>query len=148
MRDFADFVVKLMIIDELWESGTISPPHDDAWSWVEAARGATHAEAERLFYGELYATTVPEIVQWARDLDITDEQLSEIADLSWDGGLRVFGLLAPSWDGEDELFDVRTWVDLTPERFPNLTHVTYIGEVEPEVRRRLEAAGVVLEAFS
>ena len=67
--------------------------------------------------------------------------------MGFDGGNEIYGLLAPSWSGEDDLFIPETWVDVTPERFPNLNELVYVGDIEPEVRERLEAADVEIEEF-
>ncbi|WP_145978656.1 DUF6892 domain-containing protein [Granulicoccus phenolivorans] len=148
MKDFDDFVVKLMVIEQLLdEEGGIEAPHSNAWDWLEEARGIDHDGAEDLIYGEYFAKRIPEIETWARDLEISAEQMAGITELDWDGGLDIFMLMAPSWDGEDDLFDVATWTDVTPERFPALTSLTYVGELEDSVREALEAADVELEQF-
>lgn len=146
MRDFKDFVVKLVVLDSLWET-EIDRPYEDGWAWLQETRGVDRIGADDLIYGEYFQKRIPEIEQWARDVDITDDQLASITSLYWDGGLDSFMFLAPSWDGEDELFDVATWADITPERFPNLESLTYQGELTDAVRQPLEAAGVQIDEF-
>ncbi|WP_340538751.1 DUF6892 domain-containing protein [Nocardioides sp. GXZ039] len=144
---FTDFVVKLLVIDHLIEEEGLEPPYDNGHDWLEGERGIDFQGAEGLLYGDLYAKRIPEAEKWARELEITEDQLATVTDLTWDGGNGIFLLLAPSWDGEDDLYDVETWVDVTPERFPNLESLTYAGELEDSVREALEEAGVEVEEF-
>lgn len=147
MVEFKDLAVKLVVIEELVEQGVLETPHDSGHSWLQEARNIDHSAADELIHGEYFAKRIPEIEQWARELEITEEQLAAVENLLWDGGNEIFMLMSPSWDGEDELYDPETWVDITSARFPNLKSLTYMGELEPEVLEDLEGAGVEVEEF-
>ncbi|WP_052336195.1 DUF6892 domain-containing protein [Nocardioides alkalitolerans] len=142
--EFEDFVIKLLVIDQLMKEGAVVPPHPTAHKWLEATRGIDPHEVDDLIYDTYAHKRIPEIEQWARDLELDRAQVSLVQRLVWDGGIEIFMLIAASWDGEDDLFDPRTWVDVTPERFPMLESVVYVEPFEDDVRRALEDAGVTL----
>ncbi|WP_201521272.1 DUF6892 domain-containing protein [Gulosibacter hominis] len=145
--EFVDFNVKLLVLEELIAEDIIDPPHATGHDWLMAARNIDWDTAEELLYGDLFEKLIPEAAEWARNIELTQEQLNTIEYLGFDGGNEIYGLLAPSWSGEDDLFIPETWVDVTPERFPNLNELVYVGDIEPEVRERLEAADVEIEEF-
>lgn len=142
MIEFRDFPVKLVAMNMLLEDGIIQAPYEDGYDWLQATRGLDFDAAEELFYGELLGKMLPEAEEWARNYDLTDELRAQITQLIWDGGLTIFGLLAPSWGGASSLFDPQSWADVTPERFPNLEEVEYYGEMEDSVRKVLEDADI------
>lgn len=145
--EFVDFNVKLLVLEELIAEDIIDPPHATGHDWLMAARNIDWDAAEELLYGDLFEKLIPEAAEWARNIELTQEQLNAIEYLGFDGGNEIYGLLAPSWSGEDDLFIPETWVDVTLERFPNLNELVYVGDIEPEVRERLEAADVEIEEF-
>lgn len=147
MVTFNDFVIKLMVIEELIDAGEVQPPYETGRDWLVGERNIDPDAAEALLYDELFALPIPEAEQWARDLEITEEQLEAVTELSSDGGLEIYQLLAPTWDGEDDLFDVKTWTDITSARFPNLTYLTYHVPLEGHVRDDLASAGVTLDSL-
>ncbi|MDN7123052.1 hypothetical protein INN71_16835 [Nocardioides sp. ChNu-153] len=124
--------------------GRVVAPHPSAHAWLQASRGIEWDAAEGLIYGEYAYQRIPEIEQWARDLVLDEADVASVRRLVFDGGNAIFGLMAPSWDGEDDLFDPTTWADVTPERFPLLELVVYVEPFEDHVRRSLEGAGVEL----
>lgn len=145
MVEFEDFTVKLLVIDQLMYAGVIVPPYKYGQDWLREARGLNGDEVDGLLFGgELFCERIPEADQWARDLELTKEQVESVEILLFDGGNEIFMLLAPSWDGEDDLFDPATWRDVTMARFPNLKELIYVGELEDEVRAELEEAGVAI----
>lgn len=145
MVEFEDFTIKLLVIDQLMYAGVIVPPYKYGQDWLREARGLNGDEVDGLLFGgELFCKRIPEADQWARDLELTKEQVESVEVLLFDGGNEIFMLLAPSWDGEDDLFDPATWRDVTMARFPNLKELIYVGELEDEVRSELEEAGVAI----
>ncbi|MGO1543549.1 MAG: DUF6892 domain-containing protein [Gulosibacter sp.] len=150
MAHFEDFVIKLMVIDRLTYKKVIVTPYENAHQWLMAERGIDISAADALIHGEYFAKRIPEIEQWARELEITDEQLEQVDTLLYDGGLSAFMLLSPSWDGEDDLYRVRTWADVTKERFPQLEKLTVVGPIDTmadAAREGLESAGVIIEVW-
>ena len=145
MVEFNNFEVKLIVMEELTVQGTLTLPYEYGQDWLAAARGIERDARDALIHDEYWAKREPEIAQWARDLEITQEQCDSVENLLFDGGNEVFMVMAPSWDGEDDLFDPKSWTDVTMERFPNLKGLTYVGDIEPEVVAELEAAGVEVD---
>ncbi|WP_330176940.1 hypothetical protein OG875_27660 [Streptomyces sp. NBC_01498] len=59
-------------------------------------------------------------------LEIPAELLTRVEELCFDAGADVFRHCAPAWDGEDDLFDVRSLDDLAP--LPNLREITFVED--------------------
>lgn len=123
---FRDFNFKLLVIEQLmyWDQ-TLSP----AFSLREhmRARGIddldAYVEANRLEY-----TILPEARAYFQELKIPADLLASVEELTFDGGHQVFMECAPVWDGEDDLFDVRSLDDL--DLLPNLKLFTGGSELE------------------
>jgi hypothetical protein len=65
-------------------------------------------------------------------------------ELTLDGGHQVYAECAPVWDGEDDLFDVRSLEDL--DLLPNLKIVSCVSMLEhmlPGSKETLAARGIV-----
>lgn len=147
---FADFGVQALVVNALMELEQIAPPYDDGHDWVEAAYNVDWDGAEDLIYGEeLYDKLLPAAEAWIKDVDFTPEQLAAITELIWDGGNELYGIACPSWDGETELFTVKSWAEVTVANFPNLQQLGYGACDEPDasVREPLAAAGVEIFDF-
>lgn len=147
---FNDFGVQLLVLDALLENEAIEAPYATGHDWVEAEYDVDFSGAEDIIYGdELFDKMLPAAERWAREFDFSEEQLDSITGLYWDGGNEVYHLLCPSWDGEQDLFTVGSWAEVTPERFPNLEELSY-GICEPPTEQQqaaLEAAGVEISDF-
>lgn len=147
---FNDFGVQLLVLDALLEEEVIEAPHDTGHDWVEEEFNVDFDGAEELIYeGELFEKMTPSAEKWAREFEFTQDQLDSITGLYWDGGNAIYRMLCPSWDGEQDLFGVASWAEVTPERFPNLEELSY-GNNEPpteEEMAALEAAEVEVSDF-
>jgi hypothetical protein len=134
MTVFRDFNFKLLVVEKLmyWDE-TLSP----AFSLEQhmRARGvedlAAYVEENELEY-----TVLDEARAYFEDLDIPAELLATVDELTFDGGHQVFMECAPVWDGEDDLFDVRSLDDL--DLLPNLKLFTGKRELEHMVPGALE----------
>ncbi|XKK39694.1 hypothetical protein HFP72_02035 [Nocardiopsis sp. ARC36] len=79
-------------------------------------------------------------------LEIGAEQLATVDSVLFDGGLRVFMECAPVWDGEDDLFDVRSLEDL--DLVPNLRRFQGAEDhfyERPEMLAALTARGIEVD---
>lgn len=74
----------------------------------------------------LHAEVLPEARAHFEALKIPAELLAGVEELCFDAGAAVFQHCAPAWDGEDELFDVRSLDDL--DLVPNLREVTFVED--------------------
>jgi hypothetical protein len=141
MRDFRDFNFKLLVVEKLmYGDGTLTPVFDLRDHM--RARGIEDLDAyveER----ELEYTVLDEARAYFEELDIPAELLATVEELLFDGGNQVFMECAPVWDGEDDLFDVRSLEDL--DLLPNLK--TFIGGdaleyMLPGAKQTLAARGI------
>ncbi|MFI9586432.1 DUF6892 domain-containing protein [Streptomyces sp. NPDC052236] len=116
MTVFRDFNFKLLVIEKLMYWDKTLPP---VFSLREHMRAHgvndldTYVEDNELEY-----TILDEARAYFQELNIPAELLATVEELTFDGGHQVFMECAPVWDGEDDLFDVRSLDDL--DLLPNL----------------------------
>ncbi|MEU3606710.1 hypothetical protein AB0E83_14880 [Streptomyces sp. NPDC035033] len=135
MTQFRDFNLKLLVIEELmYQAGTLLPVYDLAARMAE--RGIRQPASYVLENG-LHEEVLPESRAYFEALEIPAELLATVEELCFDAGTTVFHQCAPAWDGEDDLFDVRSLDDL--DLLPNLREVTF---VEDGVLAVPDAAGI------
>ncbi|MGW7052319.1 DUF6892 domain-containing protein [Streptomyces sp. NPDC054887] len=141
MTAFKDFNFKLLVVEKLmyWD-GTLGPE----FSLEEhmRARGVAdlHAYVEE---NELEYTVLDEARAYFEGLEISDELLATVGELTFDGGNQAFMECAPVWDGEDDLFDVRSLDDLS--LVPNLKLFTGARSLTltlPDALETLAAKGI------
>lgn len=53
-------------------------------------------------------------------IEIPQEMAFSISSLYFDGGNDIFSQLAPIWDGEDDIFDIKAISEDELAQFPNL----------------------------
>ncbi|MET8971528.1 DUF6892 domain-containing protein [Streptomyces hydrogenans] len=124
MSQFRDFNLKLLVIEELmYSAGTLLPVYD--LGEVLAARGIGDPASYVLENG-LHEEVLPEPRAYFEALEIPAELLATVEELCFDAGTDVFRHCAPAWDGEDDLFDVRSLDDLG--LLPNLREVTFVED--------------------
>lgn len=116
MTAFRDFNFKLLVVEGLmyWDD-TLKP----AFSLRDHMRtlGVDDLDAY-VEEKELEYTVLDEPRAYFEALEIPTEMLASVEALTFDGGLQVFQECAPVWDGEDDLFDIRSLDDL--DLLPNL----------------------------
>ncbi len=116
MTAFRDFNFKLLVVEKLmyWDE-TLTP----AFSLREhmRARGVQDLDAY-VRDNALEYTVLDEPRAYFSQLEIPEELLASVDELTFDGGHQVFMECAPVWDGEDDLFDLRSLDDL--DLLPNL----------------------------
>jgi hypothetical protein len=142
MTVFHDFNFKLLVIEKLmyWDQ-TLSP----AFSLRDhmRARGIDDLDAY-VYANELDFTVLPEPRAYFQELEIPVDLLATVEELTFDGGHRAFMECAPVWDGEDDLFDVRSLDDL--DLVPNLklfTNGSMLERMLPGSLQILSARGIV-----
>ncbi|MET9957336.1 hypothetical protein ABZ135_38070 [Streptomyces sp. NPDC006339] len=141
MTVFRDFNFKLLVVEKLmyWDE-TLSP----AFSLREhmRARGVEDLDAYVAEH-KLEYTVLDEARTYFEQLEIPNELLATVDELTFDGGHQVFMECAPVWDGEDALFDLTRLDDL--ELLPNLKLFTGGRALEhmiPGALEILEARGI------
>lgn len=141
MTAFRDFNFKLLVVEQLmyWDK-TLTPE----FSLEEhmRARGIEDLNAYVEENGLEY-TVLDEARAYFEDLEIPAELLATVEELTFDGGHQVFMECAPVWDGEDDLFDVRSLDDL--DLLPNLklfTDARSLTLTLPDALEILAARGI------
>lgn len=71
---------------------------------------------------------------------LTSEDLAKVELLCFDGGLDVYELIDPYWDGEDECFDVHSISGI--DRLPNLKEVNYISIIDEPLLYEIKKRGI------
>ncbi|GGV99036.1 hypothetical protein GCM10010230_24100 [Streptomyces narbonensis] len=124
MSQFRDFNLKLLVIEELMYGPEPLLPVYDLPSRL-ASRGIGDPASYVLGNG-LHAEVLPESQAHFEALEIPTELLARVEELCFDAGADVFRHCAPAWDGDDDLFDVRSLDDLA--LLPNLREVTFVED--------------------
>ncbi|MFD6279703.1 DUF6892 domain-containing protein [Streptomyces sp. NPDC060209] len=141
MAEFKDFNFKLMVVEALmYGHGTLTP----VFSIDERSRAAGVDDLYSHVYDNGWEHTVlDESRAFFEALEISDELLATVDELVLDGGNQVFYECSPVWDGEDDLFDVRSLDDLP--LLPNLKRVLGVDMVAvPDKEERFAARGVAV----
>ncbi|WP_406393857.1 DUF6892 domain-containing protein [Streptomyces sp. NBC_00887] len=142
MADFKDFNFKLLVIEKLmYVDRTLVP----AYSIDERMRARGIEDVQiHVFDNDLAFTVLDESRAFFEELEISDELLASVDTLLIDGGHQVYGECSPVWDGEDDLFDVRSLDDLA--LLPNLERITCIAELRvPGAPEILAARGIAVD---
>jgi hypothetical protein len=139
MATFQDFSFKLVVVEKLmYTDETLTPQFRLAEHLgVRDTQGYAYDH-------DLAFTVLDEARAYFEALEISDELLATVDELEMDGGLEVYQECAPVWDGEDDLFDVRSLADL--DLLPNLRRI--VGSEflrEPGMLETLEARGIAAD---
>jgi hypothetical protein len=131
MTKFRDFGFTLVIANQLLKNSSFSGRLDELLQRPDIA--------DCLDGVKNYGETIPEVEQFFRELEFTDEDLAKIEYLGFDGGLQIYQLVRPYWDGEDLDFDTLS-VDGF-EKLPNLKKAQAISMIGEKEFSRLLLAG-------
>ncbi|MFF4177117.1 DUF6892 domain-containing protein [Streptomyces sp. NPDC001750] len=141
MAVFRDFNFKLLVVEQLMYIDETLTPRFSIEDHMRA-RGIDdlHAYVEE---NDLEYQVLDEARAYFERLEIGDDLLASVKRLTFDGGNKVFMECAPVWDGEDDLFDVRSLDDL--ELVPNLKR--FLGArsltlTVPDASETLRARGI------
>lgn len=116
---FEDFNFKLAVIQELMYHQDILEPKFDLYDFVD-----WYKDRDIDIEDEGY-DFIPEVTQWFRTLPITEEHAQHVTQLHQDGGEKIYGQLLRFWDGECDMFDIRSAEDAKP--FKALNSVKLFG---------------------
>ncbi|MEV6309525.1 hypothetical protein AB0M10_13120 [Streptomyces sp. NPDC051840] len=139
MAQFKDFNFKLLVIEKLmYEDETLTPAFSiDEWM---RDRGITDTVGY-VYEQDLAYQVLEESRAYFEQLEISDELLASVDELLLDGGHQVYYECSPVWDGEDDLFDVRSLDDLA--LLPNLRLIDNADMLTlPDAEDQLAARGI------
>ncbi|MFE3513797.1 DUF6892 domain-containing protein [Streptomyces sp. NPDC059166] len=139
MAQFKDFNFKLLVVEKLmYEDETLTP----AFSIDERMRDRGITDTVTYVYdNDLAFSVLEESRAYFEQLEISDELLASVDELLLDGGHQVYYECSPVWDGEDDLFDVRSLDDLA--LLPNLRLIDNADMLTlPDAEGQLAARGI------
>lgn len=134
IAEFNDFNFKLAVIQKLmYDEDKLTPKFD--------VKKHTRKSFDEL--SEADDDFVPEAVEYFKNLEIPLELLKTIEELMQDGGDRVYAQVYPSWDGEDDVFDILSAADV--KWLPNLKRITLFEQQEDDILEEFAKHGVTAE---
>ncbi|WP_406066304.1 hypothetical protein OG462_43465 [Streptomyces sp. NBC_01077] len=134
MAIFRDLNFKLLVIEKLmYEDGSLAP----VYNIIERMRGRGIIDPwGHLHEGGLLYDVLDESRAYFEQLEIGDELLATVDEIYIEGGLQAQLECCPYWDGEDDMFDVRSLDDLV--LLPNLKRFLGADESMLDVPDKLE----------
>ena len=134
-----DFNFKLAIINELLDK---KPSFE--------GRIVTYIKREKDFYFndfELDDEKCKEFqnnaLKFFEEIVFTKSDLLKVENLCFDGGLEIYHMVSPDWDGEDDLFDIHSIKGI--EYLSNLKSVEYISMIDQELLDEIRDRGIKVE---
>lgn len=127
---FTDLNFKLAVAQELMYEQKILKPEFDVYAF---ARQYKDRDIDIRKEGD---APIPEALEYFKNLDIDQAFAEKITSLEQDGGNDIYMEIAPFWDGEDDVFNIKSADDAAS--FPNLKEVTLFYD---------EAGDALLEEF-
>ncbi|MFJ1899108.1 MULTISPECIES: DUF6892 domain-containing protein [unclassified Streptomyces] len=144
MTRFTDFNFKLLVIEKLmYDTETLGPEFNLGAHLVELGLMRWDGDPAYTYSREngLAFKVVPLARDYFEALEISPELLATVEELLLDGGHRVYQQCSPKWDGEDDIFDVRSLDDL--RLLPNLRHIRAADDYwSPQLLEILHQRGI------
>lgn len=129
-----DFNFKLAVIEELLDK---HPSFEDK---IEQQRKAYNAYYENELSDEVY---FKQACQLFESIAFTKDDLLKVENLTFDGGLEIYALMLPKWDGEDDTFDIHSIKGI--EYLSNLKTVEYISIIDETLIEDIKKMGITVE---
>lgn len=126
---FADFGFKLVVINALLDKET---------SFSEELKKMKETYVDT-YDGDGF-TCIPEMAAYFENLVLTEKDLEQVTELSFDGGEDIYFLLMTDWDGESDEFDVKSVEGF--EKLPHLKKVNYIAMCDKKRMDEFTKAGI------
>ena len=86
---------------------------------------------------------VEPILKFLENVKLTAEDLEKVDKICFDGGLEIYGILCPNWDGEDYLFQTHSVKGF--EKLKNLKKVIFIACCYEELLDEFRENGIAVE---
>jgi virulence-associated protein VapD len=103
---FADFNFKLSVIEELMFNQKVLTPEFDVYEFVEV-----YSKRKIDIDKEGYEI-IPEVLDYFEKLVISKKMLEKVTEINQEGGNKIYTQLCPFWDGEDNLFNIKSFEDV------------------------------------
>jgi hypothetical protein len=131
---FTDFNFKLAVIDILMYEKELLDPVFDLYEFARLYKGRK-IDIEKEGYN-----LIPEVTKYFEDLPVEKKYAPEITEIIQDGGNDIYGQLCCFWDGEDDLFNIKSFEDI--KHFPNLKRMELFYTEDKDVLEKLQARGI------
>lgn len=129
---FEDFGFKLVVVNTLLDEEASFT--DELEKMEETYVDEFEPDDDHLF------DCIPEMVSYFENLELTEDDLGLVTQLIFDGGIDVYPLIMPYWDGEDDFFDVKSVKGF--EKLPNLQKVLYNSMCDEGLLDEFKEAGI------
>lgn len=135
----ASFPFRLAIIQELMFHQSLLTPRFNVYDFAQD-QGARSFDPAAIGY-----EIIPAVRTWFRKLPIPASLAEHVETLVLDGGNDIYLQLIPQWDGEDDVFTIKSLSAEDLSLFPNLRAVDDIGGfLGPRARAALTKRGITL----
>lgn len=132
---FKNLNFKLAVMNELMYEKALLQPKFDVFEYCEERGIDPYAD-----FGAL-----PQAKKWFKDYPVPANLAEQVSELYLDGGNEIYLQIAPDWDGEDELFDIKNIdaAELAP--FINLKKIETTGiGISKKARKACADAGITV----
>lgn len=139
---FKDLNFKLAVINELMYEQEILTPALETANFLAKARKISTEEANNVVEAEGYEV-IPEVLTYFKNLEITADMVEGIKEIYIDGGNEIYLQIIPFWDGEDDIFNIKSADDVS--LLPNLKKITLFYDEDESILEKFEEKGVEAE---
>ncbi|MCB1159764.1 MAG: hypothetical protein H7A25_12665 [Leptospiraceae bacterium] len=137
MEDFKDINFKLAVINELMYVQELLEPKFDIFEFAESYK------KRKIDTDEEGYDIIPEALEYFKNLQLSAELLQKIERLSQDGGDDVYMNIIPYWDGEDDVFNIKSVEDC--KLVPNLKRVTVFYDEDESILEKFREKNIEAE---
>lgn len=134
--EFVDFNFKLAIIEELMYNKKLITPIFDVYEFAETKKIDGFSSSEGGY------EPLPEVVEYFKALEIDKNFAEKVTEIYQDGGNEIYMNIAPQWDGEDDVFDIKSYDDI--KHFQNIKKMILFSINENKIKE-LKAKGINAE---
>ena len=130
---FKNLNFKLAVMNELIFDKEILKPKFDVYEYC-AERGKDAYD---------YSGTISAVKKWFSEYEIAAKFADELTQINLDGGNEIYLQIAPSWDGEDGMFDIKNIDAHELAQFKNLKTIATTGiNIGAKARKILAQNGI------
>ncbi len=137
IAQFQDLNFKLTVINALMYDSDALTPRFDVDEFVESY-DKREIDTEEEGY-----EVIPEVLAWFEALQIPTALLASIERLDQDGGDEIWLQIIPFWDGEDDVFNIKSAADAA--LLPKLRSITLFYDDDDSILQAFEARGIAAE---
>ena len=135
--EFKDLNFKLAVIQELMYNKCLIEPEFDVYEFIESY------DKRKIDVDEEGYEPIPEVLQYFENFEVPEELAKNIDYLSLDGGNEIYLQVCPYWDGEDDVFNIKSADDAV--NFPNLKEVILFYDKDQSILEQFKKMGIEAE---